>query len=221
MHSFYHKTHINFSLLLPIAPSSENVLDSEKAFVSLALFNIMRFPMSMLPMMVAGLVQANVSVKRINKYMNSEELVEEADDGDSDGNNGGDGKEDKKKSAIEVSKASFTWEADAETPTLSDISLDVKQGSMVAVVGTVGSGKSSLVASLLGELDRTAGSVRVRGRVAYVAQQAWIQNATLKNNILFGRAFDEQRYRDGNERNEFQRRKNASYQNIHGRFSSV
>jgi ATP-binding cassette subfamily C (CFTR/MRP) protein 1 len=61
--------------------------------------------------------------------------------------------------------------------------------SQVAVVGTVGSGKSSLLSALLGEMIRMEGEANVRGKVAYVPQQAWMRNATLKNNILFGKKF--------------------------------
>lgn len=52
----------------------KNILDSSTAFVSLSLFNILRFPLSMLPMMISSMVQASVSVKRINVFMNTEEL---------------------------------------------------------------------------------------------------------------------------------------------------
>jgi ATP-binding cassette subfamily C (CFTR/MRP) protein 1 len=62
------------------------------------------------------------------------------------------------------------------------------------VVGNVGSGKSSLISALLGEMTRVQGEVNVRGRVAYVPQQAWMRNATLKNNVLFGKKFNNDMY---------------------------
>lgn len=147
--------------------------------------------MSMLPMMIAGVVQCSVAIKRMNRYFNCEELVPNATD-PRDGPNGG--QEEASKSAIEVEKASFTWDVDAEKPTLKDVSLSVKKGSLVAVVGSVGMGKSSLISALLGELEKLRGQVTIRGKVAYVAQQAWIQNSTLKQNILFGKELDEARY---------------------------
>ena len=81
------------------------------------------------------------------------------------------------------------------------IDLSVKGGELVAVVGPVGAGKSSLISALLGEMDKLNGQVLMRvsvslllqlllllqGSVAYVPQQAWIQNATVKDNILFGK----------------------------------
>lgn len=78
--------------------------------------------------------------------------------------------------------------------TLANVTWEVAQGSLVAVVGTVGSGKSSLLSALLGDMIRVKGYANIRGKIAYVPQQAWMQNATLKNNILFGRDFKEDLY---------------------------
>ena len=64
----------------------------------------------------------------------------------------------------------------------------------MAVVGTVGSGKSSLLSALLGEMVRYEGEANVRGKVAYVPQQAWMRNATLRNNILFGKKLKQEVY---------------------------
>eukprot|EP00884_Botryococcus_braunii_P000224 jgi/Botrbrau1/10201/Bobra.116_1s0017.1 len=77
---------------------------------------------------------------------------------------------------------------------LSDINLQVNEGDLVCVVGRVGSGKSSLVNAILGEMCFESGRVAVGGRVAYVAQQAWIVNDTLKNNVLFGSPLDQERW---------------------------
>lgn len=65
---------------------------------------------------------------------------------------------------------------------------------MTAVVGVVGSGKSSLMSALLGDMIRVKGEANVKGKVAYVPQQAWMQNATLKNNVLFGRQYKKDLY---------------------------
>ena len=64
----------------------------------------------------------------------------------------------------------------------------------MAVVGTVGSGKSSLLSALLGDMIRVRGEANIEGKIAYVPQQAWMQNATLKNNILFGRNYQKDLY---------------------------
>ena len=203
-----------------VLSSPDNLLDAEKAFVALALFNILRFPLSMLPMMISGMVQASVSVKRIDKYMNASELNENAVTKiNSSSTNGIETNADcltEKKAtvvtsnniAIKMNDASFKWSADDQNICLQNITFEIPKQSLVAVVGQVGSGKSSLLSAILGEmeplLDRKdskenssacdLSSVVVDGSIAYAAQQAWIQNATLKNNILFSKAIDENRY---------------------------
>jgi ABC-type multidrug transport system fused ATPase/permease subunit len=74
------------------------------------------------------------------------------------------------------------------------INLKIHQGSLVALVGTVGSGKTSILAALLGEMNKMNGEVYVSGTIAYVPQTAWILNATLKQNILFGKDLNEKLY---------------------------
>lgn len=65
---------------------------------------------------------------------------------------------------------------------------------MIAIVGSVGCGKSSILSSLLGEMNKLKGRANVNGTLSYIPQQAWIQNATVKNNILFGRDYDQEFY---------------------------
>ncbi|KAG0215333.1 hypothetical protein BGX28_000073 [Mortierella sp. GBA30] len=80
-------------------------------------------------------------------------------------------------------------------PALQNINLTIQPKTLTAIVGRVGQGKSSLLSGIIGEMYKTQGSIHVRGRVAYVPQQAWILNATLRENILFGSVFDQERYR--------------------------
>lgn len=77
---------------------------------------------------------------------------------------------------------------------LRQLSLEIPVGKLVAVVGGVGSGKSSLLSSLLGELNLVSGSVQLSGLIAYCDQRPWILNATVKDNILFGMEYDEERF---------------------------
>ncbi|KAF9108232.1 hypothetical protein BGX29_002375 [Mortierella sp. GBA35] len=79
-------------------------------------------------------------------------------------------------------------------PTLTNINLSIARGDLTAVVGRVGQGKTSLLNAIIGDMYKRQGSVRVYGRMAYVAQQAWIVNATMRDNILFGNEFDQARY---------------------------
>uniref|UniRef100_A0A3P9PC68 ATP-binding cassette sub-family C member 5 n=1 Tax=Poecilia reticulata TaxID=8081 RepID=A0A3P9PC68_POERE len=78
--------------------------------------------------------------------------------------------------------------------TLHRINLRVKTGSLVGICGSVGSGKSSLLSALLGQMTLVEGRVAASGGFAYVSQHAWILNESLKENILFGNEFDSVRY---------------------------
>ena len=73
-------------------------------------------------------------------------------------------------------------------------SLNFPSRPLTAIVGTVGSGKSSLISSMLGDMEKTSGFVNVKGKVAYVPQVAWMQNTTLENNILFGQEAENKKY---------------------------
>ncbi|KAG0033036.1 hypothetical protein BGZ82_006270 [Podila clonocystis] len=79
-------------------------------------------------------------------------------------------------------------------PTLRAIDFTLKQGTLTAVVGRIGQGKSSLISALIGEMYRDQGSVELEGSVALVTQQAWIMNGTIRDNIIFGRVLDQRWY---------------------------
>ncbi|XP_048187708.1 multidrug resistance-associated protein 1 [Perognathus longimembris pacificus] len=165
----------------------KNVLDAQKAFVSLALFNILRFPLNILPMVISSIVQASVSLKRLRVFLSHEELEPDSIERKPMKDGGG-------SHSITVKNATFTW-ARGEAPSLNGISFSVPEGALVAVVGQVGCGKSSLLSALLAEMDKVEGHVALKGSVAYVPQQAWIQNDSLRENILFGRPLQERHYR--------------------------
>lgn len=164
-----------------------NDLTAEKAFVSIALFNIIRFPLFILPMVISNIAQYIVSVKRISKFLKGEELdttditrIEPSNECEN---------------AITIKEGSFTW-TEPEKPVLTELSLNVPCGSLTAIVGQVGTGKTSLLSAILGEIRKINGEVCVQGHVAYVAQQAWIQNQTLRENVLFGKRFNTQKYQN-------------------------
>uniref|UniRef100_A0A0E0MW38 ABC transporter C family member 13 n=1 Tax=Oryza rufipogon TaxID=4529 RepID=A0A0E0MW38_ORYRU len=102
--------------------------------------------------------------------------------------------------AVRVRGGEFAWEEEEEAAgqqaVLRGIDIDVRAGTLAAVVGMVGSGKSSLLGCILGEMRKISGEVTVRGSMAYVPQTAWIQNGTIEENILFGRGMQRERYRE-------------------------
>lgn len=85
-------------------------------------------------------------------------------------------------------------ESNKQAGALRKIDLKVKAGEIVAVVGGVGSGKSSLLQAMLGQMKLMEGSVKVKGTTAYVSQQSWLMSDTIRNNILFGLPYEKERY---------------------------
>uniref|UniRef100_A0A3B3ZY40 ABC-type glutathione-S-conjugate transporter n=1 Tax=Periophthalmus magnuspinnatus TaxID=409849 RepID=A0A3B3ZY40_9GOBI len=151
-----------------------NVLDAQKIFVSAALINILKTPLSQLLFAISTAAQALVSLKRITNFLQQDKVKEDS----------------VRRLAYSAGETRvhagyFSWSTDSP-PSLSSINVMVEQGALVAVVGPVGSGKSSLLAAVLGEMERRSGSLSTRGSVALVPQQAWTLNASVKENILFG-----------------------------------
>ncbi|KAH8862468.1 Canalicular multispecific organic anion transporter 2 [Schistosoma japonicum] len=162
--------------------SDKNILDAQKAFVSISLFNILRFPLFMFPMIISNLAQCYVSIGRLTQFLLHTELDMESHS-----------KEDTPGIAAVVECGVFGWDPDEE-PTLTNISVQFPEGQLTTIMGTVGSGKSSLLHALLGDMENFNGRVNVKGTVAYVPQQPWIFNATLRDNILFHHAYEPVKY---------------------------
>lgn len=222
---------------------SEHVLNPAPIFSSLALFNSLRIPLNMLPMVIGQVVDGFASVARIQDFLAAEEVVDEATWDFQAAN------------AIEISNADFTWERppvadkdaialkntpatkqeakDAKAKAKNDkkrtkqlekekeklesppatpsnqeeedneqpfqvrnLDLSVKRNELIAVIGSVGSGKSSLLGALAGDMRRISGNVTFGSTRAFCPQYAWIQNATVQQNILFGKDYDRKWYNE-------------------------
>ncbi|KAM0753983.1 ABC transporter [Meredithblackwellia eburnea MCA 4105] len=180
-------------------------------WTSLSLLNLLRMPLMMLPNSLNTSTDAYNALGRLISVFTAETLDEtflvdfEAKD------------------ALVVEKADFVWEtsikpeSDAEKgkakkgkakkevkvdaalddkppSSLHGIDFIVPRGELWVLCGPVGSGKSSLLQGLIGEMRKTSGEVKFGGSVSYCAQTPWIQNTTVRENILFGQPFDEERY---------------------------
>ncbi|KAK6061915.1 ABC transporter transmembrane region, partial [Cooperia oncophora] len=168
---------LSFAVFVTTDPEN-NVLTPQVTFVALALFNILRFPLAIFAMIFSQAVQCHVSNKRLRAFFAEEEM-----DADAVGNK-------YTEEAVKIENATFAWENGDVEETLKNITMSVGRGQLVAIVGKVGAGKSSLLQAILGEMNKISGSVNVSGSIAYVPQQAWIQNLSLRNNILFNRTYD-------------------------------
>ncbi|KAK3795110.1 hypothetical protein RRG08_028311 [Elysia crispata] len=180
--------------------SDEKYLDSNTAFVSLILFNILSIPMNRLPNIITDIVSAHVSIGRLSKFLagedlNPDEVVKEKKAEQMTFENQVRSLRLKgyEKNAISIKSGTFLWDRNM-SPVLKNLDISILQGKLIAVVGQMGAGKSSLLSAILGEMEKVSGEVVVKGDVAYVPQQAWIQNMTIKQNILFDRRYHHSRY---------------------------
>lgn len=156
-------------------------LKPEIAFPALALINILRFPINALPNVISSIIDSQVSIERLQTYFLSYDLDASAVEMDLN-----------EPFSIKIEGGEFEWLM--YRPILENINIAIPRGKLVAIVGGVGSGKTSILATLLGEIPKIRGRVIVNGSLAYCTQQAWIQNATVKQNITFGTDFDNDWY---------------------------
>ncbi|KAK5948688.1 ATP-binding cassette transporter yor1 [Knufia fluminis] len=218
--------------------TGHNVSSASRIFSSLALFNSLRMPLNLLPLVIGQVTDAAASLGRIQEFLLSEEQSDEID------------WDDNMEDGVQVLGSSFTWERNAtqendnagppnkkqmkmnkkaakqkakdrkslqklgqagssgsfsdtgsdetavEPFKLSNIDFTVGKNELIAVIGSVGSGKTSLLAALAGDMRRTGGKIRMSGSRAFCPQYAWIQNATLKENVLFGKPYKTKWYNE-------------------------
>ncbi|KAH7389267.1 P-loop containing nucleoside triphosphate hydrolase protein [Cadophora sp. MPI-SDFR-AT-0126] len=155
-------------------------LTTEIVFPGLALFNLLMAPLTVLPMVITAIIEASVAVGRLSAFFIAEELqldavirketVEEM------------GEE-----LVRLCDATFTWDRHGSRNALEDISFSTCKGELSCIVGPAGAGKSSFIRAILGDLYKVHGEVTIHGSTAYVAQQSWVINASVRDNITFGR----------------------------------
>ncbi|WWD05496.1 hypothetical protein V865_003573 [Kwoniella europaea PYCC6329] len=186
---------VAFSTFATFAFTSGKPLTSEIIFPAISLFQLLSFPMAMFANIINSIIEASVSLGRLEDFLSGEELDPDArtvirpSEDPQGGPKNGD-------VVVSIKNGEFKWLASAEQPTLENIDLEVKKGELFAIIGRVGDGKSSLLGSMLGEMTRSDGSVTIRGEIAYFSQNSWILSATVKDNIVFGHRFDPDFYQE-------------------------
>jgi ABC-type multidrug transport system fused ATPase/permease subunit len=204
---------ITFLSFLVYTKVEHKALIPSVAFTALSLFQILRIPLDQLADMVAHVQEAKVSVDRIEEYLDEPETDKYAqlitNKKDQDG-----------QPTIGFEKGTFSWggkdmndKTSADAFKLMDLDIKFKVKALNVVVGPTGSGKTSLLMALLGEMTKLKGEVYLPGgysredmkadpetglteSIAYCAQQAWLVNGTIKDNITFASKWDAKRYKD-------------------------
>eukprot|EP01133_Synstelium_polycarpum_P017490 gene17490-20868_t len=143
-----------------------SLLEADKLFAALSYLNILRTPLAFMPMVMAMVVQLNVSMKRVTDFLMLAEVPPIPEPSSRSTPKG-----------VYAKDASFTWTEEGKGFSLQDITINCSGPSLTMIVGSVGSGKSSICQAVLGEMTLTQGTLESRGKVAYVAQQAWLVNA--------------------------------------------
>ncbi|GAB7347940.1 hypothetical protein MBLNU459_g5452t1 [Dothideomycetes sp. NU459] len=167
--------------------TQDRALTTDIVFPALTLFNLLTFPLAVLPMVITSIIEASVAVNRLTEFFVALELQPDAVlQYDSPVNKG--------EESVRVRDATFTWNSQDSRNALENISFSAHKGELSCIVGRVGAGKSSFLQTLLGDLYKIKGEVVLRGKVAYVAQSPWVMNASVRENIVFGYRWDPQFY---------------------------
>lgn len=162
-------------------------LSTDIAFPVLVLFNMLAAPLALFPASLAQLSKACDAANRIGTFLRKAEVQQGVTTFDERTFRAGE-------RAVIVRDGDFSWQFDDYGNTLGNINFSARRGQLCSIAGQTGSGKSSLLNAILGELCRTRGEVIVRGSVAYASQNGWLLGSTVRDNIVFGQRFDPSRY---------------------------
>ncbi len=199
---------VSLATFTTYALTSDKPLTADIIFPALSLFSLLQFPIAMLASIITSVIAAQVSARRLSDFLDAGELDPEArkvvipgepQDGTSRASMTPEDAALAEPAAIgdkvlTIKNGEFKWSRDLPVPTLQDINLTVKKGELLAVLGKVGDGKTSLLSAILGEMHRSDGEVVVRGRTAYFTQGGWCMGASVRDNILFGLKYEPEFY---------------------------
>ncbi|XP_052455081.1 ATP-binding cassette sub-family C member 4 [Carassius gibelio] len=164
----------------------EKKICASQVFVAVSLFSAVRLTVTLFfPAAIEKVSESAISIRRIKKFLLLDELVK---------SHVPLSHEDKKEASVEMQDLMCYWDKTLDAPTLQNVSFTVKPGQLLAVIGPVGAGKSSLLSTVLGELPAETGVIKVKGELTYASQQPWVFPGTIRSNILFGKELQPRRY---------------------------
>ncbi|XP_041115614.1 multidrug resistance-associated protein 4 isoform X1 [Polyodon spathula] len=163
-----------------------NPISASKVFVTVSLYSAVRLTVTLFfPSAIEKASETMISIRRIKNFLILDEIVKPSVELQ---------KEEKKDVLIHMKDVICFWDKNLDAPTLQNVSFTVHPGQLLAVIGPVGAGKSSLLSAILGELPQDRGDIKVKGKLTFAAQQPWVFSGTLQSNILFGMEYDQQKY---------------------------
>ncbi|XP_045472450.1 probable multidrug resistance-associated protein lethal(2)03659 [Harmonia axyridis] len=183
-----------------------NYISAEKVFLITSIYNTIRPTVTiMFSLACSNTAEINISLRRINDFLKLQEVNEETklmndcktinnsceiNENHHISNNSPLG------TKIVLKNLSAKWTTDTNDDTLCDIDINLTSNQLVAVIGPVGSGKSSLVSVILKEIQVTKGFSKIEGTISYASQESWLFYGSVRENILFGEPYDKRRYAD-------------------------
>jgi ATP-binding cassette subfamily C (CFTR/MRP) protein 4 len=175
---------------------SHDPLTPQYLFPVMTIFETLRFNISLMSWTVIKISECMVSFRRIQKLLllehSKEKILDETADRYTKSTGTGEGKV----FGVCLNNVNAKWDPSLPNNTLSDVSLGVYSGELVAVVGATGSGKSTLLQVILKELEPLSGTLHVKGSVSFAPQEPWIFSGTIRENILFEEKMIDARYRE-------------------------
>ncbi|XP_029521276.2 ATP-binding cassette sub-family C member 4-like isoform X1 [Oncorhynchus nerka] len=163
-----------------------NTISASRVFVAVSLYGAIKITVTLFfPQAIEKVFETIISIRRLKNFLLLEEIERP---------NMRFTPEEKKDASVEIKDLLCYWDKCLDTPSLQNLSLTVKSEQLVAVIGPVGSGKSSLLSAILGELPHDKGVLRVKGQLTYASQQPWVFPGTIRSNILFGKELHPQKY---------------------------
>ncbi|XP_046392391.1 ATP-binding cassette subfamily C member 4-like isoform X2 [Ischnura elegans] len=166
---------------------SGNIITAQQVFVLTSFYSALSSEMTIgFPEAISQIAKTSVSIKRIQQFLLYEEIDVKQTNKDRNKN---------KVEDVKFNDVTAKWSPTLNENTLHNINLHIKPGSLVAVIGPVGSGKSSILQAVLGEIPLKSGSIEVPPKVTYVSQEPWIFGGSVRQNITFIDEFESSTYR--------------------------
>uniref|UniRef100_H3CYA8 Cystic fibrosis transmembrane conductance regulator n=1 Tax=Tetraodon nigroviridis TaxID=99883 RepID=H3CYA8_TETNG len=163
-----------------------NTISASRVFVTVSLYSAVRLTVTLFfPNAIETLFESRVSVRRIQEFLMLEEISK---------NSSSLTQEREENAFVEVNNLTCYWDKSLDAPSLQNVSFSLNSNQLIAVIGPVGAGKSSLLSSILGELPKEKGVLTVSGELSYASQQPWVYPGTIRSNILFGKKMEPQKY---------------------------
>uniref|UniRef100_A0A669B8E5 Multidrug resistance-associated protein 4 n=1 Tax=Oreochromis niloticus TaxID=8128 RepID=A0A669B8E5_ORENI len=186
MASFFAASKVIIFVTVCVYVLTGNTLSASRVFMAVSLYGAVRLTITLFfPCAIEKVSESLISIERIKQFLLLDEVAPQ---------HLGLPVAEKKDCMVKIQDLICYWNKTLESPTLQNVSFAVRSEQLLAVIGPVGAGKSSLLSAILGELSQESGVIKVKGELTYTSQQPWILPGTIRSNILFGKELNLKKY---------------------------